>query len=169
MRNVLFASIAVLAMSGSAALAQSSLRAPAEPNRVSDPPEASGGPDWVSHAVISLFDIDFHNAPLQTEAARGLFTAAGWSAYAPARTSLVEAVQQMRMLCHARVQGMPGDAVMTPQPAGYEMALPVVQTCENTDMADSQVFQVTVHVVPADSADHPQGWAIERIGFVSGQ
>jgi hypothetical protein len=160
MRRFLLATIAALAVSGPAAFAQSPSLSPLESRHV---PDVTGVLTWVDNAMGTLFDVDFYHYVAQTAAVRSMFTTAGWSAFAPKHASLVDVTRQTRMLCHARAQIPPSLERIEEQPNGFEIVLPIVQTCENVNQVDTQIYRVTAHIVPAATAAHPNGWAIDRM------
>ena len=123
---------------------------------------------WAVKWMLAPYNVNYHDFPQQLNTAGRHYTPNGWNSFAAAyvQGGNFEEMKRARLLCYAQAQRA---AVIrqTKVVAGrlaYEIQLPAVQTCENTNQATSQNLLLTALVVRTDDEQaHPDGHAIDQL------
>lgn len=122
---------------------------------------------WTVHAVLQTYSVDYHNYPKQLNDAGLDYSEQGWSTFAQSyiKAGNFEQMKKARLLCYAQAQRaatIPSTEIISGRLA-YHVEFPMVQTCENTQQASTQLMMISALVVRTDDQRHPDGLVIERL------
>ena len=122
---------------------------------------------WTVSALVASYTYDYHDQAGQVAAARSRFSRAGQDgAHGPFGPSMDhEAAVRNRWLCRAQAdqaatvleKGVVLDVL------GYDVEVPVVQTCDYSTGDFTNRFRVRARVVRTGELDHPEGVMIDRV------
>lgn len=123
--------------------------------------------NWTVSSILAPFNVNYHDYPVEFGAARQKFSEAGWVSWGLSykKSGNFAAMLEGRLLCYAQAQR---SAVIT-EPTMVNGALadriqvPIVQTCENTQMNNSQKMMLTALVVRTNLETHPDGLMVEQL------
>jgi intracellular multiplication protein IcmL len=123
--------------------------------------------EWTVKAVLAPYNVNYHDYPVQLNTAGRRFTADGWASFAKSYINggNFEAMKKAMLLCYAQAQR---SAVITEASTfkgalSYRVQVPIVQTCQNSQQANTQKLMITALVVRTNAEDHPDGLAIEQL------
>jgi len=123
--------------------------------------------EWTVQAILAVYNVNYHDYPQQLNTAGRRFTGNGWSSFANSyiKGGNFEEMKKALLLCYAQAQR---SAVISEVSAvqgalSYRVQVPIVQTCQNSQQANTQKLMITALVVRTNSEDHPDGLAIEQL------
>jgi intracellular multiplication protein IcmL len=123
--------------------------------------------EWTTEAVIAPYNVDYFNYAKELNTASRRFTVKGWNSFAK---SFVDSgnfaeIKRAMLLCHAQIQR----AALIHQTSyregalAYDIEVPVVQTCENSNQASNEALLISATVIRINADDHPDGLAIDQL------
>jgi intracellular multiplication protein IcmL len=123
--------------------------------------------EWTVKAVLAPYNVNYHDYPEQLNTAGRRFAPEGWASFARSYINggNFEAMKKAMLLCYAQAQR---SAVITEASTfqgalSYRVQVPIVQTCQNSQQANTQKLMVSALVVRTNAEDHPDGLAIEQL------
>jgi intracellular multiplication protein IcmL len=123
--------------------------------------------NWTVTAILAPYNVNYHDYPEQLNRAGRKFTTAGWSSFARSyiASGNYDAMKKGMLLCFAQQQRA---AVITETSfeggaLAYRIQVPVVQTCQNTQEANSQKMMLTALVRRTNAEDHTDGLVIDQL------
>ena len=127
--------------------------------------------DWTVKAVLAPYNVNYHDYPLELNTAGRRFTTNGWSTFAGSyiKSGNFEAMKKGMLLCFAQAQrsAVIVDFKIVGEALAYRVQVPIVQTCQNTNEANTQRMMLTALVVRTNAEDHPEGLQIEQLVAVA--
>ena len=127
--------------------------------------------DWTVKAVLAPYNVNYHDYPLELNTAGRRFTTNGWSTFAGSyiKSGNFEAMKKGMLLCFAQAQrsAVIVDSKIVGGALAYRVQVPIVQTCQNTNEANTQRMMLTALVVRTNAEDHPEGLQIEQLVAVA--
>jgi intracellular multiplication protein IcmL len=112
-------------------------------------------------------DSNYHDYPVELNTAARRFTVDGWNSFAQSyiNSGNFEKMKAAMLLCYAQGQraAVIRRSMMLEGALAYEVQLPIVQTCQNTNQASTQNLVMTARVVRTNSQDHPDGLAVAQL------
>ena len=142
---------------------------PPKPVRALDSPVVDDAEllDWTVKAVLAPYNVNYHDYPVQLNTAGRRFTPSGWSSFAHSYINggNFEAMKKAMLLCYAQAQrsAVITEAATFQGALSYRVQVPIVQTCQNSQQANTQKLMVTALVVRTNAEDHPDGLAVEQL------
>jgi len=124
-------------------------KTPPRPARALDSPVVDDAEllEWTVKAVLAPYNVNYHDYPEQLNTAGRRFTADGWASFARSyiNDGNYEEMKKALLLCFAQAQR---SAVITEASTfegalSYRVQVPIVQTCENSQQANTQKLMVT--------------------------
>jgi intracellular multiplication protein IcmL len=123
--------------------------------------------DWTTRAVLAPYNVNYHDYPEQLNTASRRFTTQGWNTFAESyiKSGNFDKMKQAYLLCFAQAQraAVISRSMMMEGALGYEIQVPIVQTCQNTNQQSTQHLVLTSRVLRTNSQDHPDGLAIAQL------
>jgi intracellular multiplication protein IcmL len=123
--------------------------------------------EWTSRAVQAPYNVNYHDYPEQLNTAGRRFTSEGWASFAGTyiRSGNYAQMKTARLLCYAQAQraAIIRQTKMLSGRLAYEIQLPIVQTCQNSQQESTQRVMLTALVVRTDAQDHPDGLAVHQL------
>jgi len=122
---------------------------PPRPARALDSPVVDDAEllEWTVKAVLAPYNVNYHDYREQLNTAGRRFTADGWASFARSyiNDGNYEEMKKALLLCFAQAQR---SAVITEASTfegalSYRVQVPIVQTCENSQQANTQKLMVT--------------------------
>jgi intracellular multiplication protein IcmL len=123
--------------------------------------------DWTVKWASAPYNVNYHDYPEELNTAGRRFTLNGWRTFAESyiKSGNYEAMKQGMMLCFAQAQRA-AVIVETTIRAGalaYRIQFPILQTCQNSQQANTQKMILTALVVRTNDEDHRDGIAIDQL------
>jgi intracellular multiplication protein IcmL len=123
--------------------------------------------EWTSRTILAPYNVNYHDYPVELNTAARRFTVDGWNSFAQSYISSgnFEKMKAAMLLCYAQAQraAVIRRSMMLEGALAYEVQLPIVQTCQNTNQASTQNLVMTARVVRTNSQDHPDGLAVAQL------
>jgi intracellular multiplication protein IcmL len=123
--------------------------------------------DWTVRSVLAPYNVNYHDYPVQLNAAGRAFTTNGWSSFANSyiTNGNFAELQKAMLLCYAQAQraALVSRSMVIGGVLAYEIQFPIVQTCQNSQQASTQNLMMTATVVRTDDDNHPDGLAIDQL------
>jgi intracellular multiplication protein IcmL len=123
--------------------------------------------NWTVRSLLAVYNVNYHDYPVEFSTARQKFSDSGWRSFGVSYKSSgnFNAMLEGRLLCFAQAQR---SAVITESTIfngalADRIQVPIVQTCENTNMNNSQKMMLTALVVRTNAETHPDGLMIEQL------
>ncbi len=142
---------------------------PPKPVRALDSPIVDDAEllDWTVKAVLAPYNVNYHDYPVQLNTAGRRFTPSGWASFAHSYINggNFEAMKKAMLLCYAQAQrsAVITEAATFQGALSYRVQVPIVQTCQNSQQANTQKLMVTALVVRTNAEDHADGLAVEQL------
>jgi intracellular multiplication protein IcmL len=123
--------------------------------------------DWTVKWASAPYNVNYHDYPEELNTAGRRFTLNGWRTFAESyiKSGNYEAMKQGMMLCFAQAQRA-AVIVETKIQSGalvYRVQFPILQTCQNSQQANTQKMMLTALVVRTNDEDHRDGIAIDQL------
>ena len=122
--------------------------------------------DWTVKWASSPYNVNYHDYPEELNTAGRHFTLNGWrtSSKATSSPAITEAMKQGLMLCFAQAQRC-GDRRYETDLGRARLPHPVpdLQTCQNSQQANTQKMMLAALVVRTNDEDHRDGIAIDQL------
>lgn len=123
---------------------------------------------WTVKWVLAPYNVNYHDFPQQLNTAGRHYTQNGWNSFAAAyiQGGNFEAMKRAHLLCYAQAQraAVIRQTKLVAGRLAYEVQLPIVQTCENTNQQSSQNLLLTALVIRTDDEQaHSDGLAIDQL------
>jgi len=123
--------------------------------------------EWTVKAILAPYNVNYHDYPVQLNTAGRRFTSNGWSSFARSYINggNFEAMKKGMLLCYAQAQrsAVISEATTFEGALAYRVQVPIVQTCQNSQQANTQKLMITALVVRTNVEDHLDGLAIEQL------
>ena len=123
--------------------------------------------DWTVKAVLAPYNVDYWNYPAELNTAGRRFTVRGWNTFATSFISRgnFDELKRARLLCHAQAQraAVIHQTSFVQGALGYEIQVPIVQTCENVNQTSTNNLLITALVIRTNDDDHADGLAIDQL------
>lgn len=123
--------------------------------------------DWTVKSVLAPYNVNYHDYPVQLNAAGRQFTANGWNSFANSyiKDGNFEQLKRAMLLCYAQAQraAIVRRSMIQNGALAYEVQFPIVQTCQNTNQQSTQNLMMTAIVVRTNGDDHPDGLVIDQL------
>ena len=127
--------------------------------------------DWTVKAVLAPYNVNYHDYPVELNTAGRRFTGNGWSTFAGSyiKSGNFEAMKAGMLLCFAQAQrsAVITETLILEGALAYRIQVPILQTCQNSNQANTQKMMLTALVKRTNSEDHPDGLAIEQLVAVA--
>ena len=123
--------------------------------------------DWTVKWASAPYNVNYHDYPEELNTAGRHFTPNGWRTFAESyiKSGNYEAMKQGMMLCFAQAQRA-AVIVETKIQSGalaYRIQFPILQTCQNSQQANTQKMMLAALVVRTNDEDHRDGIAIDQL------
>jgi intracellular multiplication protein IcmL len=123
--------------------------------------------NWTVAGILSVYNVNYHDYPVEFSTARQKFSDNGWKSFGSAyrNSGNFDAMLKGRLLCYAQAQrsAIIKEATFFNGALADRIEVPIVQTCENTQMANSEKMMLRALVVRTNSENHPDGLMIEQL------
>ena len=123
--------------------------------------------DWTVKWASAPYNVNYHDYPEELNTAGRHFTLNGWRTFAESyiKSGNYEAMKQGLMLCFAQAlrAAVIVDTKLISGALAYRIQFPIVQTCQNTQQANTQKMILTALVVRTNDEDHRDGIAIDQL------
>ncbi len=123
--------------------------------------------EWTVKAVLAPYNVNYHDYPEQLNTASRRFTVHGWNSFAASYigNGNFDKMKQALLLCYAQAQraAVIRRSMVVKGALAYEIQLPIVQTCQNSNQQTTQHLMITALVVRIESPDHPDGLAVDQL------
>jgi intracellular multiplication protein IcmL len=123
--------------------------------------------DWTVRAALAPYNVNYHDYPEELNTAGRRFTLDGWKTFAESyiRSGNYEAMKRGMMLCFAQAQraAVIVDTKIMSGALAYRIQFPILQTCENSQEANTQKMMLTALVVRTNDEDHRDGLAVDQL------
>jgi len=123
--------------------------------------------DWTVKWASAPYNVNYHDYPEELNTAGRHFTLNGWRTFAESyiKSGNYEAMKQGMMLCFAQAQraAVIVETKILSGALGYRIQFPILQTCQNSQQANTQKMMLTALVVRTNDEDHRDGIAIDQL------
>jgi intracellular multiplication protein IcmL len=123
--------------------------------------------DWTVKWASAPYNVNYHDYHEQLSTAGRHFTLNGWRTFADSyiKSGNYEAMKQGMMLCFAQAQraAVIVDSKIQSGALAYRIQFPIVQTCQNSQQANTQKMVLTALVMRTNDEDHRDGIAIDQL------
>ena len=118
--------------------------------------------DWTVRAVLAAYNVNYHDYPEQLNTAGRRFTQHGWNTFA---TSYINGgnfaeMKHAMLLCYAQAEraAIIRQTSVVDGALAYQIQLPIVQTCQNTNQQSTQNMVMTALVVRTNAMTIRMAW-----------
>ena len=123
--------------------------------------------DWTVKWASAPYNVNYHDYPEELNTAGRHFTLNGWRTFAESyiKSGNYEAMKQGLMLCFAQAQraAVIVDTKLISGALAYRIQFPILQTCQNSQQANTQKMILTALVVRTNDEGHRDGIAIDQL------
>ncbi|MBB4200216.1 hypothetical protein CCR94_02305 [Rhodoblastus sphagnicola] len=123
--------------------------------------------NWTVTAILAPYNVNYHDYAEQLNRAGRKFSASGWKSFAESYISSgnFEAMKKGMLLCYAQQQraAIIVDTSFVDGALTYKVQVPVAQTCQNSQEANSQKMMLTASVKRTNAEDHTEGLVIDQL------
>jgi len=144
------------------------------PVRAATPQAATHGkparrrrPKTVRSGASAPYNVNYHDYPEELNTAGRHFTLNGWRTFVESyiKSGNYEAMKQGMMLCFAQAQraAVIVETKILSGALAYRIQFPILQTCQNSQQANTQKMMLTARVVRTNDEDHRDGIAIDQL------
>jgi len=123
--------------------------------------------EWAVRAVLGVYNVNYHDYPVQLNTAGTKFTQNGWKSFADAyiKSGNYDAMKKAMLLCDGQTQraAIIKDTTLFHGALAYQIEVPIVQTCRNSNQTSTQRLLLTALVVRTNDEAHPDGLAVEQL------
>lgn len=127
--------------------------------------------DWAVRAILAAYNVNYHDYPIQLSTASRRFTENGWTTFAGSfiKSGNLDEVKKAMLLCYAEAQraAIIHRSMIVRGALAYEVQVPIVQTCQNTQQQSTQNLLMTAQVMRTNDDDHPDGLVIDQLVAVA--
>lgn len=123
--------------------------------------------NWTVSSILGPYNVNYHDYPVQFSMARQKFSDSGWKSFGLSykNSGNFNAMLEGRLVCYAQAQraAVINEATIINGALADRIQVPIVQTCENTQMNNSQKMMLTALVVRTNSEAHADGLMVEQL------
>ncbi|WP_294537744.1 DotI/IcmL/TraM family protein [uncultured Rhodoblastus sp.] len=123
--------------------------------------------NWTVTAILAPYNVNYHDYAEQLNRAGRKFSASGWRSFASSyiASGNYEAMKKGMLLCFAQQQraAIITETLFEAGALAYQVQVPVVQTCQNTQEANSQKMILTALVRRTNAEDHVEGLVVDQL------
>ncbi|MCW2318904.1 intracellular multiplication protein IcmL [Rhodoblastus acidophilus] len=123
--------------------------------------------NWTVTASLAPYNVNYNDYAEQLNRAGRKFSANGWKSFAESYISSgnFDAMKKGMLLCYAQSQraAIIVDTSFVGGALTYKVQAPIVQTCQNSQQANSQKMMLTASVKRTNAEDHTEGLMIDQL------
>jgi intracellular multiplication protein IcmL len=123
--------------------------------------------NWTVTAILAPYNVNYHDYAEQLNRAGRKFSSNGWRSFASSYISSgnYEAMKKGMLLCFAQQQraAIVTETLFEGGALAYRVQVPVVQTCQNSQEANSQKMLLTAMIKRTNAEDHSEGLVVDQL------
>lgn len=123
--------------------------------------------NWTVTAILAPYNVNYHDYAVQLNLAGRKFSQAGWKSFAGSyiASGNYDAMKKGMLLCFAQQQraAIISETLFDGGALAYRIQVPVLQTCQNSQEANSQKMVLTALVKRTNAEDHVDGLVVDQL------